>query len=221
MKIAIVGGGIFGVAAALELRSRDHAVTLLDKGAVPSENASSNDVSKSIRRTWYADNETYVELVERSATQWSTWQKQFDSPIYHQVGNFKVLKGFEPGHPMYESLEYLRGRGATEIKVLSPKEAGARFPQFVINDDETCIADPWAGYLESGLAVSYLAQMARRNGVRIMEHTPVVGVEDNSAGAKVVLDSGPLMFDRVVVAAGVWLGELIPEIGRHTEVGRK
>lgn len=54
MKIGIVGGGIFGVAAALELRSRGHAVTLLEEGGVPSENASSNDVSKSIQRTSYS-----------------------------------------------------------------------------------------------------------------------------------------------------------------------
>ena len=104
---------------------------------------------------------------------------------------------------------------------MSPQEARARLPQFVINDDETCILDPWAGYLESGLAVSYPAQMARRNGVRIMEHTPVTRVEDGSAGAKVVVHSGPMMFDRVVVAAGVWLGHLIPDIGRHTEVTRQ
>ena len=57
MKVGIVGAGIFGMAAAMELRRRGHSVTLFDQGEVPYENASSTDVSKAIRRTWYGDDD--------------------------------------------------------------------------------------------------------------------------------------------------------------------
>ena len=72
MNIAVVGAGIFGVAAAIELRERTHAVTLFEQGQVPYERASSTDTSKTIRRL-YGDNATYVDLVERAAVKWRDW----------------------------------------------------------------------------------------------------------------------------------------------------
>ena len=61
MKTCITGAGIFGMAAALELRRRGHEVTLVELGGIPNPEASSTDVSKVIRRTNYP-NEIYVEL---------------------------------------------------------------------------------------------------------------------------------------------------------------
>ena len=77
MNIGVIGAGVFGLAAAIELRSRGHHVTVFDQGKVPYGNASSTDVAKGIRRTWYSgDNDTYVNLVERAAYQWRAWEKR-------------------------------------------------------------------------------------------------------------------------------------------------
>ena len=217
MKVGIVGAGIFGMAAAMELRRRGHSVTLFDQGEVPYENASSTDVSKAIRRTWYGDDDSYVELVERAASQWRAWEKRSGMQVYHQVGQLVITASFEPGTPMHESVKYLRERGA-QIEVLSGKQAGARFPQFAIRDCEVCIHDAWGGYIESGRAVSCLAGLAREDGVDIVERAPVSRVEDASDGAIVALPDRTALFDRVVVAAGVWTGRLLPELAEHVRV---
>ena len=218
MNVAVVGAGIFGMAAAIELGERGHSVTVYEQGAVPNPKATSTDVSKSIRRTWYAgDNETYVELVERAAPKWREWEALFESSIYHVTGGLKMLPGLEPGTPMYESLRFLKGRGP-EVSVLSPDEVRARFPQFVIRNDETFVYDPWQGYLESGRAVAGLAELARRNGIEIIEETPVQGVDEGGGGVAVHLQGGAVSFDRAVVAAGAWVARLLPEIGRHVRV---
>ena len=186
MKIGVVGAGVFGLAAAIGLRSRGHAVTVFDKGAPPYENASSTDVSKSIRRTWYSgDNDTYVELVERAAHRWRDWERRSGDSFYHETGGLGVLDSLEPGDPMHASVEYLRGRGA-EIEVLSPEEAGARFPQFDFRSGEVCVYDGWAGYLESGRAVSVMARLAEEGGVDLRECAPVEGVGETGAGAEEV-----------------------------------
>ena len=217
MNVGIVGGGVFGIAAAVELRRRMHVVTLFDQGNVPYENSSSRDVSRSIRRTFYGDNETYVELVERSAVKWRQWETQFESQIYHQTGSMKVVTEYDPGTPLYDSVAYLNKRGA-KIEVLSSKDASERFPQFVFNEDETCMYEPWNGYIESGRAIYYLAQLARREGVSIFENRRVVEVEDRPNGATVVFERGAMRFDVVVVAPGVWMERLLPDIGKNIEV---
>ena len=42
----IVGSGVFGVTAAIELHNRGHTVTLCDQGPIPYVNASSTDINK-------------------------------------------------------------------------------------------------------------------------------------------------------------------------------
>ena len=45
----ILGGGVFGLTSALELRSRGWQVTLLDAGVIPHPDAASTDINKVIR----------------------------------------------------------------------------------------------------------------------------------------------------------------------------
>ncbi len=219
MNVGVIGAGVFGLASAIELRARGHAVTIFDQGTVPYEAASSTDVSKAIRRTWYAgDNETYVELVERAAEQWREWEERSGKSFYHKVGGAYVVNGIEPGSPMDASVDYLRSRGA-EIAVLTAPEARERFPQIRIDDHELCVNDPWTGYIESARAVSVMCLFAREEGVSVREESPVVAVEERAGHVDIALGDGEHVgFDRVVVAVGVWIGRLLPEIGAHVRV---
>ena len=54
-NILVVGAGVFGASAALELRIRGHAVTLVDPGPLPHADASSTDVSKIVRADYGGD----------------------------------------------------------------------------------------------------------------------------------------------------------------------
>ena len=227
MNIGIVGAGIFGLAAALELRRRGHAVTVIEQGAVPNERASSTDVAKVVRRLGYGadvpglpSNAVYLELVQRSVVKWKAWQERFESPVYHQTGQIYVAPSFAPGTPLYASWLMLKGRGP-EIEVLSPTEARKRFPQFVHGGNDVCVYDPWGGYLESGRAISELVKLARSQGVQVREVLPVVGVEEAGAQVAVSTKGGSLGFDGVVVAAGAWMRRLVPQAGRHIHATRQ
>lgn len=64
--VLIVGAGIFGLSAALELKKRNPNLKLkvLDPGPVPHRHAESTDVSKIIRMD-YGDDELYIEMMVR------------------------------------------------------------------------------------------------------------------------------------------------------------
>ena len=213
MRIAVIGAGVFGLAAAIALATRGYDVTVFDQGVVPYPDASSTDVSKGIRRTWYAGgNETYVELVERAAPQWRAWEEGSRESFYHQVGGLNVTPRFEPGGPMHASVEFLRGRGA-DIAVMSADEARSRFPQFRFADDEVCVHDRWSGYIESGRAIGVMADVAREAGVDVSESTPVREIDEGPSVVTVSHDRGRVDFDSAVVAVGAWVGRLLPELG--------
>lgn len=85
MNILIIGSGIFGVTAAIELRRRGHAVQLLDPGPLPHPLAASTDISKAVRME-YGTDEDYATLVEQSFDGWQQWNRGFGAALYHETG---------------------------------------------------------------------------------------------------------------------------------------
>jgi glycine/D-amino acid oxidase-like deaminating enzyme len=219
MNVGIVGGGIFGIAAAIELRERGHEVTVFDQGAVPNRNASSTDLSKAIRRL-YGTQEIYIELVERAAIQWAKWQSALGGSFYFPVGQLQIIRDFQKGSSLYEGVQLLSRRGAS-LEVLTASQCRERFPQFTYEVGDTGIWDSWAGYLASGEAVEALAGLARSKRVLIRENVPVMTVVESGTGVELGLASGAKRFDRVVVAAGVWLKRFFPRIGDRVLVTRQ
>ena len=85
MKIAIVGAGINGVTAAVELAERGHTVSLLDPGPLPHPLAATTDISKVVRMEYGAD-EDYMALAEQALAGWHAWNREFGQDLYHQTG---------------------------------------------------------------------------------------------------------------------------------------
>lgn len=213
MNVGVVGGGIFGITGAIELRERGHDVVVFEQGRIPNERASSTDTSKTIRRL-YGHNATYVELAERAARKWQEWHEQSGHGIYFPIGQLQIEDNFRPGMRIYDSFQFFQQRDG-RVRRLSVVEARERYPQFSYREDDVCIFDPWAGYLASGQAVANLGHLARSKGIAVREETPVAEVVEGPTGATLVVGETAVPFDRVVVAAGVWLTRLVPSIGRH------
>ena len=81
----VVGAGINGVTAAIELKKRGHEVVLVDPGPLPHPLAASTDISKAVRAAYGAD-EDYTALAERSIKLWRQWNEEFGTKLYHEVG---------------------------------------------------------------------------------------------------------------------------------------
>ena len=219
MNVGIVGAGIFGVAAALELRNRGHDATLFERGEIPNPEASSTDVAKAIRRTSYP-NETYVELVTRAVEQWRIWHDRLSQSIYYQTGKLIIVRDFGPEYEALSGYETLRVLGK-DVARLNAEEVRERFPQFSLVEGDILLHDPWSGYLRSGQAVADLVQLARDEGVSVRAHTPVEGVDETDSGARIILSSETVTFDRAIVAAGPWVARLLPHMETHVRITRQ
>ena len=223
MRVGVVGTGIFGMGSAIELRSRGHDVTLFEQGAIPYENASSTDVAKAIRRVNYAPNHPYAELVERSGRKWAEWQRRVGGSFYFQCGQLSIYSESElaDGGDALSSIKHLEST-REEFRTLTREQAAERFPQLAFDDsDERLIFDSWAGYLASGQAVSDLARLAKDEGVVLKEHSRVLGLNETASAVEVATERGSTAFDRVVVAAGPWVGGLLPSVGESVLISRQ
>src|SRR5438046_10082719 len=113
-NVIIVGAGVNGVTAAIELKKRGHEVVLVDPGPLPHALAASTDISKAVRAA-YGPDEDYTALAERSIKLWRQWNEEFGTKLYHEVGvMFVRRRRMEPGDFEYESLKLLGKRGFKE-----------------------------------------------------------------------------------------------------------
>ncbi len=217
--VAIVGGGIFGLTAALELKARGHRVSLFDPGPLPHPLAASTDISKVLRMEYGADR-SYTELMELAREGWLAWNEEWidegKGPLYHETGVLACcLDPMTEGGFEYESLASLSERGH-EPERLDAEAIARRYPAWSTKRYVDGLFQPKGGYAESGRVVEALAGKARRRGVELFDRHGIAALVEEGGRVVGVRDrsGSEVLSDEVVVAAGAWTGKLLPELER-------
>src|SRR5919197_2844708 len=203
-KVIVVGAGINGVTAAIELKKRRHRVILIDPGPLPHPLAASTDISKAVRAAYGAD-EDYTVLAERSIKLWRKWNEEFGIELYHEVGvMFVRRRDMKPGDFEYESFKTLERRGDKVERMNSAQRM--RFPAWNPELFRDGVLEVEAGYAESGRAVAALIQRARSIGVELRSSSRFTHLNERDHRIEgIVLDNGErIIGDRIVMAVGAW-----------------
>src|SRR5207253_2601589 len=189
-KTIVVGAGINGIVAAIELRKRGHDVVLIDPGPVPHPLAASTDISKSVRAAYGAD-EDYTALAEQSREIWRQWNVEFGVELYHEIGFlFMRQRSMQPGDFEYESFKVLERRGH-RIERISSKQLLERFPAWNGERYPDGFLDLEAGYAESGRVVATLIRRANSLGVEFHQTTKFRDLDETGGRVKgILLENG-------------------------------
>src|SRR5947209_4234173 len=210
-KTIVVGAGINGIVAAIELRKRGHEVALIDPGPLPHPLAASTDISKAVRAA-YGGDEDYTALAEQSREIWRQWNMKFGVELYHEIGFlFMRQRPIQPGDFEYESLTLLEQRGH-RVERMDSRELRERYPAWNAERYPDGFLDLEAGYAESGRVVAALVQWAKSLGVELRENAKFRDL--NEAGDRIkgiVLEDGEkIAAAAVVMAVGAWTPYALP-----------
>jgi glycine/D-amino acid oxidase-like deaminating enzyme len=210
-KVIVVGAGINGVTAAIELKKRGHAVILIDPGPLPHALAASTDISKAVRAAYGAD-EDYTELAERSINLWRKWNEEFGVELYHETGvMFVRRREMQPGDFEYESFKTLERRGH-KVSRMNSAQLWKGFPAWNPELFLDGVLELEAGYAESGCVVAALIERAKSAGIELRESSRFSHLDEGDDRVKgIVLDNGECIAgDHVVMAVGAWTPYLLP-----------
>ena len=210
-SVVVVGAGINGVTAAIELKKRGHKVILLDPGPLPHPLAASTDISKAVRTAYGADEE-YAALAERSIPLWREWNRQFETELYHEIGFlFLRQQQMQPGDFEFESLRVLEQEGR-KVERIDSATLRERFPAWKAEHYRDGFFERQAGYVESGRVVTLLIERAKSLGVELREGNQFTGLDEGDGRVKgVLLDNGQrISGDLVVMAVGAWTPYVLP-----------
>ena len=210
-RVIVVGAGINGVTAAIELKKRGHEVTLVDPGPLPHPLAASTDISKAVRRAYGAD-EDYTALADRSIKLWRKWNEEYSVELYHEVGvMFVRRREMKPGDFEHESFKMLERRGH-KIERMNSARFWKRFPAWNPELYRDGVLELEAGYAESGRVVATLIGRAKSLGVELREGVRFSRLDEGDDRVSgIVLDDGQrIAADSIVVAVGAWTPYLLP-----------
>ena len=212
MKVIVVGGGVFGLTAAIELTARGHTVTLLDPGPLPHPLAESTDISKVVRIDYGADLD-YTALGEAAVAGWKTWNEAWARPLFHETGvTFLSRAPMEPGGFEHDSYELLVSRGHP-LERLNATDIPTWFPAYRPGAFVDGYFNPVGGWAESGAVIAKLVSEARVSGVTITANRTVERITDD--GVDVTSPGGGtthMTAELVVACAGAWVPQVLPEL---------
>jgi sarcosine oxidase len=200
--VAVVGLGAMGSHTALELATRGRRVLGIDRHRPPHTLGSTHGRTRIIREAYFEE-PLYVPIVQRAYDLWRRLEERSGARLLTVTGG--LMLGASDS-------EVVVGARASAVEhglpyeELSARQVRERFPAYAVPDEHEAILEPRAGFLEPEAAVEATLALAAAAGAELRFDEPVRELEGNALRTA----RGTYVADRVVVAAGPWLPELVP-----------
>jgi len=209
MKVAVVGLGGVGSAAAYHLARDGHAVVGIEQFRVDHDRGESFGGSRMIRRI-YAD-PFYTRLMDVAYRLWDSFQAEAGEELFVRCGG--IFFGL-PDDPELHAFETATTEAGVPFERWDAAEAGRRYPQFRFQPGEVALYQADTGFLRASRCVRAAARLARERGAQLREETRLLAIESAADGVHLHLADGEILVaDRAVVCAGPWTGRLLADRG--------
>jgi sarcosine oxidase len=216
-EVIIAGLGAMGSAAAYHLARRGRRVLGLDRFTPPHSLGSSHGQTRIIREAYF-EHPLYVPLVQRAYELWAELEQAYGRTLLRQTGGLMI-------GAMDGTLVSGARRSAQLHKLphdlLSADEIRARFPALHPTDDRVAVWEPHAGILSPEICIEAHLELARRQGAKIYFEEPIRSWQTDGAGVEVKTSNATYRADLLLLAAGPWIKNLLPELSLPLIVERQ
>ncbi len=207
----VIGAGAAGASAAYQLAKRGKSVLLLEQYAVGHDRGASQGHSRIFRFAY--DSIDYARMAMRSLISWRNLEADAGLKLLTMTGGLDV--GAAGAASLEATAQGMKNAGAS-FERLTSSELMQRFGQWRVPENWVALHSQDAGILNPTHCTEVIAGMARAHGASILEHTTVEKLELETS--TVVTSKGNFTADKIIVAAGAWLPELIPNLSLNLQI---
>src|SRR5262245_36796802 len=212
----VVGLGAMGSAAAFHVARRGKRVVGLERFTLAHDRGSSHGRSRVTRQSYF-ENPAYVPLLGRANELWTQLQRDSGMRLLEITGGLTL--GPPDGGVVKGTLASARIHGLPH-EVLEAPEVRRRFPAFSVEDGKIGVLDKVAGVLFPESCVRAHAAGATRAGAELRWQEPAVSWKATTDSVEVKTAQGTYVAGTLVLCAGPWMGELVPDLGMPLAVER-
>ena len=215
--VVVVGLGATGSAALHALARRGvHALGI--EQFTPGYDRGSSHGESRIIRLGYFEHPSYVPLLRRAYALWRELEAAAATKLLHITG----IAGIGPpdGEVVSGTLAASRLHGLPH-EVMDAAETMRRFPAFNIPADHVGVFQPDGGFIAAEPALAAMLAQAQDFGAEIRTGVTVLSVAPHGQGVRVRTSGGDIDAGSAIVAAGPWIGQLLPALPAPLRVTRQ
>ena len=204
----VLGAGATGSAAAYQLARRGEPVTLVEQFRVGHDRGSSHGDAR-IARHSYAD-PTYARLMVDAFKGWRDLEADAGQNLFVRTGGVSLCP---PGVDYVAKVAACLDAAGIPHRRMAGGELNRITPAFAVPEDHDVVFEPDAGMLAAARIVATHVDLARRHGgegTRVIEDCPIRRVDLDAERPTLLADDLRVTADRLIVAAGPWVGRLLP-----------
>lgn len=212
MKVAVVGLGIAGLSICARMALAGHEVFGFEQFEAMHTRGSSHGDTRIMRMT-PGEGETYVRMAQRAGEMWRWWEGLAGGPLIEWTGG---LMAGPRGSAFVEACKRLSKTPAAllrgdAIHTLTRGYIAMPYEWDVFRQTDV-------GVIGADATRSFLLKQAPRWGAKLAHN---VKIEAPIEGLTLKINGEARTFDAVIVAAGGWMGKLLPEFAGKAEVRRR
>jgi sarcosine oxidase len=203
----VVGLGAMGSAVAFQLARRGLRVVGIDRFTPPHDRGSTHGDTR-ITRIAIGEGAEHVPLVRRSHELWRQIERATGTALLHQVGGLVIGDRDDPFLAQTRAAASLY---EVAHEHLSQRQLAARFPMFRTPPGTEAYFEAEAGFVVPEAAVAAQLSLARRAGAELRLGETVRSWAASPGGVEVTTDTARLRARELVLCAGAWITQLLPE----------
>lgn len=215
--LIVVGLGAMGSAGLYQASRRGATALGIDRFDPPHSLGSSHGDTR-ITRSAIAEGEIYMPFVRRSNEIWRDLEAKTGLTLFHKSGGLIIgsdsSAAFHFQGDFVETSARIAQKFGIPHEVFGADEIIRRFPLLRPRPDERAYYEADAGVLRPERCIETQLELARQAGATIHTGERVNGYEADAGGVTVTTESASYRAAKLILAAGAWIGELLPETHR-------
>lgn len=215
--VLVLGLGAAGSAAAWQCAARGARVIGIDRWAPPHGRGSSFGRTRIIREAYY-EHPLYVPFLRRSLDLWRALETESGRTLLVTTGGAMI--GPPDGELVAGALSSAREHGIAH-ELLDAASFESRFPGYQLQPDWVALVEKRAGLLLPEACIESFHACAHARGAELRTDERAIAWKADSNGVVVETDQQRYHASRLVIAAGAWLPQLVPELAPVLQIERQ